>query len=267
MVVSNNQGEFMDSVKIEVRLQHEKPVDIITMANSLIALNNMAIEHIGKECGSREAKLMLEGVREGSDIYSIAIDFGASILPMADSISSIVDFLSFLKSFMDIEKQSVTEIKENKHYNAVNTDRMRDFIAPVNEQNTTINITVNGDMNIDNSFHLSSEDVPKLLKNLDIINQVRDEKQEEKKIYPGVLIKMHKFTDTKKTVQDSAYCDDIVSGKAIPTKFMNNEDKEDIRKDTFNNYFLVDIEVKKFNGQVKLYEVLKVHNIIPIEAE
>lgn len=43
MVVSNNQGEFMDSVKIEVRLQHEKPVDIITMANSLIALNTKSI--------------------------------------------------------------------------------------------------------------------------------------------------------------------------------------------------------------------------------
>lgn len=267
MCLSNNEGKFMDSVKIEVRLQHENPVDIITMANSLIALNNMAVEHIGKECGSREAKLMLEGVREGSDIYSIAIEFGATILPMADGISSIFDFLSYLKSFMDIEKQSVTEIKENKHYNAVNTDRMRDFIAPVHEVNTTINISIAGDLNIDKNFSLSSEEVPQLLKNLDTINQIRNEKQEEKTKYLGVLIKMHKFTDTKKTVQDSAYCDDIVKDKAIPTKFMNSEDKEDVRKDTFNNYFLVDIEVKKFDGQVKLYEVLKVHNIIPVEAD
>ena len=59
MCESNNEGKFMDSVKIEVRLQHENPVDIITMANSLIALNNMAVEHIGKECGAKETKLMV----------------------------------------------------------------------------------------------------------------------------------------------------------------------------------------------------------------
>lgn len=266
MNVSNVKGDFMDSVKIEVCLKHERPVDIITMANSLIALNNMAIEHIGKESGAREAKLMLEGVREGSDIYSIAIDFGAGVLPIVDGIIQVIGFFDFLKSFKDIEKKSIAEIKENKHYNSINTKRMRDFIAPVHEQNTNINITINGDVSID-GFTLNSNEILSLMKNIDTVDEVRGEKQKEQTIYEKVLIKMHKFTDTKKQVQDSSYCDEIVNGKAIPTKFINNEDKEDVRKDTFNNFFLVDIEVKKFDGQVKLYEVLKVHNIIPVESE
>ena len=33
MYKSYDEGKFMDSVKIEVRLQHENPVDIITMDN------------------------------------------------------------------------------------------------------------------------------------------------------------------------------------------------------------------------------------------
>ncbi|MCT7549840.1 hypothetical protein N5U04_11160 [Aliarcobacter butzleri] len=92
-------------------------------------------------------------------------------------------------------------------------------------------------------------------------------KEEENRFFEKVLIKIYQMKDTDKRVQDSSYCDSIVKGKAIPTIIENIEDKKDILVNAFNSLFLVDIEVVKADDQIKLYRVLKLHNIVPLDID
>ena len=57
------KNEYMDNVKFELKLVHEKPVNLIQMANSFIALDNIAKSHICKEHGVKESKIYLTGVK------------------------------------------------------------------------------------------------------------------------------------------------------------------------------------------------------------
>ena len=94
-----------------------------------------------------------------------------------------------------------------------------------------------------------------------------DNEEEESvvKLFEKVLLKMYQIKDTDKIVKDSAYCDEIVKGKAIATIIENKKDKKAIKKDPFENLYLVDIETVRADGEVKLYRVTKLHNIVPNE--
>lgn len=260
--------QYMESVKVDIRFQHNEAVNLIEMTNSLIALNNLAVEHIGKEHGIKDTKILLQGVKEGSDIYKLVVDFGVAALPMIEGVTSVKDFLEYLRSYYTIDKKSISEIKENKHYNSINADRISNFIAPVEENNTdsSMSIVINGDNN--NLFMIRSEDIPMLKENIKTVKSItsqQDEVKEDENKFEKVLIEMHKATKTSKQVRDSAYCDDILKRKSVATIIVNEEDKAKVIEDPFNNYFLVDIIVNRVDGTPKLYTVTKVHEIIPID--
>lgn len=258
----------MEKVQFEVKLVHEKPVDLIEMANSLIALDNISKSHISKEHGLKESKILLKGVKEGSDIYQLALDFGAVTLPLLDGVSSINEVLGYIHSYKDIEKKSVEEIRDNRHYNTVDADNVKNFIAPVlsNDDNSTIEVKIEGS-NSAPIIIINSTDAMKITENADFVKRVTSVKEDIKddKSFEKVLIKIHKAIDSVKQVKDSTYCDDIVKGKAIATIFENLEDKKDVLAHAFTSLFLVDIKIVKSNDEIKLYRVTKLHNIVPMD--
>lgn len=260
---------FMENIQFEVRLVHKNPVDLIDMANSLIALDNIAKSHISKNHGVRESKILLKGVKEGSDIYQLVMDFGAFVLPLLDGLSTVKEVLEYIDSYKTISSKTIEEIKENKHYNSVDAENIKSFVAPIiaDDSNSNIQITVNGDNNSP-IIIINNGDAKKMNENADFVKKLVSDtpkKEEEPKLFEKVLIKMYSMKDTSKKVQDSSYCDEIIKGKSVATVIENTEDKKEILANAFNNLFLVDIEVVRAEEQIKLYRVIKLHNIVPNE--
>ncbi|HAC70145.1 MAG TPA: hypothetical protein DCF41_00320 [Arcobacter skirrowii] len=264
-----NKRKHMEKINFEIRLVHNEPVDLIGMANSLISLQNIVSSHIGKEFGIKDSKILLKGVREGSDIYQLALDFGAGVLPFVDGVNTIIETVSYIKSYLNIDKKTVGELKDNRHYNTVNSENIKNFVAPIlsNDDNSKIEIKIEGSNNNVPVLIINSQDGQTIYKNAEYIKKIisneSTEEISEKKMFEKVLIKMYQMKDTNKKVQDSSYCDDIVKNKAIPTIIENIDDKKEILQNAFNSLFLVDIEVVKADEQIRLYRVIKLHNIIP----
>ena len=256
-------------VEFEIRLTHQRPVDLITMANSLISLNNLSKEHISKEHGIQDTKILLEGVREGSDIYKVIMDISSTALPIANSINTLKDVIEYFRSYLTLEKKSLDEIKQSSHYNEVNAKSIENLIAPIetDNSNSSMSFSIKGDNN--NVFVINASDIPKIKENTSLVKKITtaEELEDDTNPFQKVLIKMHKATNTQKVVKDSSYCDSIIPGKAIATLIEDKEAKKDILQDPFNNYFLVDIEISKIDGEIKLYRVTKLHDIIPKEEK
>lgn len=261
--------EYMEKVQFEIRLVHEEPIDLIQMANALIALNNISKSHISKEHGVRESNILLKGVKEGSDIYELALDLGAKALPLLDGVSTIKDIMGYINSYKNIDNKKIEDIREDRHYNSFEAEQIQHLIAPIinNDDNSKIEINVKGDVNAPINITINKSEAKTMKENANTVKKIvnSEEIEEESKTFTKVLIEMHKATKTQKKVKDSAYCDDIVKGKAIATIIDNDEDKKLILEDPFNNYFLVDIEIAKSNNEIKLYRVTKLHNIVPMD--
>jgi hypothetical protein len=263
IVNTHNKNE----VKMEICLKHNKPVDVIAMANSLIALNNLTLEHISKEHGVKDTKILLTGVKEGSDVYQLVIAFAAASLPLIDNAVAVLDFLQYVRSYLSIDKKPIEEIMDNRHYNLNSAKNIEAFLAPIenDNENSQMNINVVGDNNT--VFVISPREKKQILENTALIKRIVENKNEEdaiNKTYHEVLIKLHKVLNTTKEVRDSAYCDAILPNKAIPTIFENENDKEEILNAAINNHlYLVDIETMVFGEEIKLYKVKKLHKILP----
>ena len=256
-----------NKVSFEIRLVHDNPVDLVCMAQSLISLDTLSRKYISIEHGVKDSKILLESVHEGSDTYKVIFDVGAALLPnIIEPYTGIEQVVDYIKSYLNIEKKSINEIRENKHYNSVNADAISKFIAPVEENNPNSSISIAVDGNRNNVFVIHNDDIPKIKESVSLVKSIiNDGSEENTNLYKKVLIEMHKATNTEKKVKDSAYCDDILKDKAVPTIIEDPEDKKLILQDPFNNYFLVDIEVMKRADEIKLYRVTKLHNIIPKE--
>lgn len=258
---------FMEKVKFEVKLVHDEPVDLIEMANSLIALNNISLSHIGREKGIKDTKILLQGVKQGCDIYQLVLDFGAGVLPIIDGISSVKDIFEYVNSYKKIDDKTIEQIRNDKYYNAVEASNIKSFVAPIKESNASIQVTVNGTNNAP-ILIINNNEAKEITENAKFIENILSNKEEDeidKKTFSKVLIKMYSMKDTDKQVRDSSYCDDIIKGRAIPTIIENKEDKHEMLPHAFNSLFLVDIDIVKADGEIKLYRVTKLHNILPNE--
>ena len=145
--------------------------------------------------------------------------------------------------------------------------RFVEFEIRLTHQRPVDLITMEGDNN--NVFVINANDIPKIKENTSLVKKITtaEELEDDRNPFQKVLIKMHKATNTQKVVKDSSYCDSIIPGKAIATLIEDKEAKKDILQDPFNNYFLVDIEISKIDGEIKLYRVTKLHDIIPKEEK
>lgn len=261
----------MNDLRVDVRLRHDKPVDLIEMANSLIALNYLAQSRIAKEHGLKDTKILLKGVESGCDIYQLVFDFGVSVLPIMESFNTVASFTGYITKYVNLGKASVDDIRSDESLTAESAKMMTTLINPVEIGNdkSSMSIEVHGANSQINIFNITSNDAAEIIKNAEIVKMVKGastvEEVENKIHYSKVLIDMHKTTNSDKKVKHSSYCDEIVKGKSITTIIEDKEAETIILKAPYTNYFLVDIEVNRLGDDVKLYRITKLHEVIEKE--
>lgn len=258
----------MENVEMELCFKHEKNVDLVEMANALIALQNLTAHQIGKNDGVRDTKILLKGVRSGSDIFSLVIEFSKDVLPVMEGIVSVVATYDIIKRFAVIKDEKVENIIEDKNLTPQIAGIARSIVAPIEDNNSSMIFTFNGD---NTTLVIDSEMAKSIRNGANIVDKLKGENKKEqaenRTHYERVLIAMHKTTNTDKAVKHHAYCDDIVKGKSIATIIENAEDRKVILNDPYTNYFLVDIEVNRLGDDVKLYRITKLHEVIEKEED
>lgn len=257
--------KYMESVNIELCFKHNQDVELVEMANALIAIQNLTAHCIAKNEGIKGTKILLKGVREGSDIYSMVIEYGKDILQIADGMAAIAGAFAFIEYFGVLKDKKVESITEDQNLTPQMAQFARTIVAPVEAENSSMTFVVNGNHN---HIVIDSVKAKNIREGADIVDRLKGEnkKEEEDNIhYKNVLIEMHKTTNTDKPVKHHAYCDDIIKGKSITTYIENVEDRKAILSEPYTNYFLVDIEVNRVGDEVKLYRITRLHDVIPIE--
>jgi len=257
----------MENLRIDVRLRHNEPVDLIDMANSLISLSELASERISKEHGLKNTRVMLQGVKEGCDIYQLSFIFASHVLPIVESFNTVASFTGYLKNYIGLEDKTINEIENDASLTVNSANQVQTIVKPIeNNSSSSLSIEVYGGNNNEiNIFQINSEEADKIKKSADIVKQIKSSPAEEKEspAHEKVLIEMHQTIDSDKQVKHKAYCDDILKRKAVATTILNADDSKAILDNPYNNYFLVDVTVHKVNGSPKLYEITKLYNIVP----
>lgn len=257
--IFNTKGKKMDDKKqidFKIRLTHDEPVELKTMATSLLSLQELINSHAAKKHGINDTKIYLEKVEVGSDIYSLILQIPAEILPFVAPLKVLKEIIDIMLLFKDYKDKSLNETENNPHLTPKNANLLKDIMAPVIINQNTYNISHAGSV----VFSIGADDARQISQNAELI--AKAEQSEQVRAYQNVLIDFKVVKDSKQVVKDKAVCEIIVN-RAVATEVINPNEKELINKNPFGNYYLVDLLAFSIEGKVKFYQVTKLHSIIP----
>lgn len=244
---------------IRLTIKKDDPLDIITLSKALYSLNASIKEYLAKKESFTDLSISLDGVEKGSDVFNLVIVGVGMFSSLIVGLNSYFDFFNNIKN---IGKKSVDDIKNDEFLTKTALDDMENIVNLSENRDVIINYN-----NYESCVIINQENKNSYLEGIKIARQIKGVEILEKKDFNKVLIKIQTIKDSDKVVQDRAICDEILPKKIMPTEIINKEAKELIKKSPFDNYFLVDLSVKKIDGNIKLYIVTKLHNIIPKEQK
>lgn len=253
--MSEKQTDF------KIRITHDEPLELKTMAVSLLSLQELINSYIGKEHGVTESKIYLEKVEVGSDIYSLIFELPLEILPIVAPLKALKEVLEVITLFKDLKDKSLNETEANPHFTPKNANLLKDILAPVVINQNTYNISHAGEV----IFSVDSREARQITQNAQLIADV--EQPEQCKEYKDVILDFKEVKDSKRIVRDRAVCEAALKNRAVPTEVISADDKELINKNPFGNYYLVDLKSFSVEGEIKFYRVTAVHSAIPKTKE
>ncbi|MBR8461516.1 hypothetical protein KDD93_07630 [Campylobacter sp. faydin G-24] len=247
--------------EFKIRLTHDEPIELKTMAVSLLSLQELIDGYTSKEHGISDSKIYLDKVEVGSDIYSLIFQISAEALPLIAPLKVLKEVIDIMVLFKDYKDKSLYETENNPYLTPKNATLLKDILAPVIINQNTYNIS-----HADNIiFSIGADDAKKMTQNAELIAEV--EQAEQCKEYKNVLINFKIVKDAKRIVRDSAVCEAVIKNRSIPTEIINIDDKELVNKSPFDNYYLVDLLSFSVEGIVKFYRVTAIHSIIPKQKD
>ncbi|MDR1461457.1 MAG: hypothetical protein LBI78_07420 [Campylobacteraceae bacterium] len=257
-----NKENKMEENEIKLTITRDNNISIKDLSLALTSFDSLLKDYLTKNSGSADVQLNLKGVEKGSDIFFMEVVVAASLIPIGSYIDSVNGLFEFIRNLKDIFKKPVEEIKEDKFLTKTNVEKINNIIEVVeNNQGASFQFNTNCQV-----ININPTNIKQFKEAITLIGKIKEYDKEEKIFYENVLIQMQTVKDSKKVVKDAAYCYEIVPHQAIPTEISDVEAKREILNDPFNNYFLVDLYVNRMDGKVKLYRVVKLHNIVPKDS-
>lgn len=254
-------GDAIENVNIRFTIQKDNPIDIKTLSNALLALNNSIDEYIYITQGTSGIKTTLKSVEKGSDVFNLVV---CGALMFGELLPNINAYFEFFNNIKNIGKKSVEEIKKDKTLTKSNLDNLESILALAEQKDLNLSITYN---DYKDCVIVNQENKDAYKQGIATAKQIKNYEDKEQKHFQNVLIRMKEVKDSERIVKDKAICDDIVPNKAISMEIVDKEAKELINKNPFDNYYLVDLSVHKIDGLVKLYRITALHSIIPKDTK
>lgn len=251
--------------KFEYIIDYNKPISVLDFTNALNAISNEYEKFLIDKYGSErpEAELYVQEIKQGS-IVTTLVEYSAMILPFLGDINTVVDFGKFIKSSYDY---LLNDKKEDEQVNLDTKDlsNLLKIIEPGTHTNNNILIQIKGKNN-------------KIIMNPLSVNEtesraIRDRIREEKK----ELVQMEKSTQFNQALYLEQIKRDVESKKgnkgvikelnenSLNLIWENENDKLKMLNcddNPFKMIFIVDVEIVEVNSEIKIYKILKLHEII-----
>lgn len=242
-------------IDFKIRLTHDEPIELKTMAISLLSLQELMNSYISKQHGVSSSKIYLEKVEVGSDIYSLIFELPLEILPILAPVKALKEVIELIVAFKELKDKSLNEIEANPHFTPQNANLLQEILAPVIINQNTYNIS-HADKVI---FSLNADEARQIYANAKSISNTP--KKEYKQFKEKVLLRMYKTTDTQNTkTKHTAKCDEI-SPYALRVMFSDEAVAQEILQNPYGFLFLVDLTVYKSGDNAEIIEFCSIDKI------
>lgn len=260
----------IQDVRLVVTIENKRPIELIDLTRSLVALSVQFDRFVTKHGDSkenREAKLYVKEIRSGSVVVELIELATVGMIPFAENVNTIVDFAKYLK----VGAQYLLGNIEGNNSPLALPD-YRDFSALVNpvakDNGAQLNVSaqVNGDVHL--HFNLSS------IESNAMQNAVKREIEKlrvpelDNDTYERVLLMLWQARgDVKSNAGNKAVIEEI-SEKPMNILFDSEELKSEMLRgdiNPFNRAFVVDVKIQKIQGVPRVYKILRMHEYFDLD--
>lgn len=261
----------IENSELRVHITHSKPIEINDFTSSLNSLGRLYssfVKRSGEALDSRQAKLYVETVQEGSIVILLQDLVLSSIIPFADNINTIFEFVSFI-------------IKVKDYFLLGKGDKPQLSIQDCNDFNNIFAITAGDNKGITDIGVVDRSNNKYIYTNCTFnyleCNSGQNQMQKEivylksevplNMTYKRVLMKVEQMRTNMNKDSGNKAIVDCISKKALPVLFQNDSLKNVILKETnpAKTAYFVDIEVQTISGKTVAYKVLELHDTVPLE--
>ncbi len=255
--------DHLSDVKLTLEIQNSKPVELIELTNSLIALSrqyNSYVSKNGYNLEETQSRLYVKEIKSGSYIFDL-VELGKDkLLPFADHVNNIVGFSIYLKKAISY---FTDEGEDKPDLNAEDCKEIAAFMNPIaNDSASRLNVKVHANGDVHQHYYIDSASAKAMRDNLqDERNKLKEPKSGD--IRENVVMVFYQ-TRSKLDAKtgNKVIIDDVEEKKAVNVLFLDKKLKKKILKgdDNPNNFgYYVDIQIKTANGKVVAYEVINYH--------
>lgn len=255
-------------IRLIVEINNKKPLELLDLTKSLVALANQFNSYVSKEGESKEAKLFVKEIKTGSVILELVEFTSAAILPFAENVNTVVGFADFLKKAYNFllgkSKDKPTEFTHNDYRDL---SQILNPIATDSASQINISTAIHGDVNLylkidsteANAAQNIIEKLDKELKRAQITEGIRTK----------VLLTLFQTrADTKATVGNKGTIEDITTkplNLIFDTEEINKQMLHDENINPNDKIFVVDVELQHVGGKLAAYKIIKFHQIFDKE--
>lgn len=255
-----------------IHIEHSKPIEINEFTTSLNAIGGLFSSFAQEKGESREmsqANLYVEKIESGCiDIFLCEI-VSASLIPFMENMNIILEFSSYIKSVLDFFTSGIGEKPELKAGEAKNFKDLLNITANDNKGEMIIGAIVN-----ENKEYMFNNCTFNFPQSNSAQNQLDKEIERMKSIQPTgnkytrQLMTIYQMrSDMNANVGNKAVIESI-SPRKLSVVFSSDELKEEILHSDDNptkKAYWVDVETLNVNGKLVGYNVLELHDTIPLE--
>lgn len=91
-------ADAIENVNIRFTIQKDNPIDIKTLSNALLALNNSIDEYIYITQGTSGIKTTLKSVEKGSDVFNLVVCGTLMFGELLSNINAYFEFFNNIKN-------------------------------------------------------------------------------------------------------------------------------------------------------------------------
>lgn len=257
-----------DESKLVITINNEHPVELVDLAQSMLALASEYRQVLDLHEGRRKAedvKLYVKEVRSGSIIQEL-VPYAITALPFVSHCNTIVDFATHISKLSDWflnhrTLPNAADLPVNRK-TIQNIDALLEPIAKDPGSTMSMGVsTVNGDINL--TVNISSHEAGAIQNNL--AHALRDMKKSVAGEYKNVVMYWSQARNDRQGSSGDLAVIERISRAAVKVVFSSDNLKKRMLFDIahpFEKAFLVDVFVETIEGKPVLYVVHELHELI-----
>lgn len=252
----------MNAPQLEFKIQNVRPVELVDLTNSLLALGNEYQDFLSREhpeAIASEVRLYVNEVKSGSVIATLSA-MSPLLLDGISYVNTVVDFASFLKRAMTVLSGNDDDANQKTELTPGTLKNLVQIVEPVaKDGGSQLNINT---MNVAGNVYLN---IPSKDANV-IQNQAariqRERSTKTNGLHEKVVLHWFQARADKDSKSGDKAVIESVSPNPVKTICATDSLKSKMvlsEKNPFNEAFIVDVVAETMNGKVVVYKIIELH--------